>query len=93
MEQRRAAPFARFRIKLVGALLAMTIIPAVLVLISGSQIISSSTQKWLSAPVDQVLSVANDVASRYVREHQDAVTDRARRLSVSLPAEIGRAHV
>ena len=39
VEQRQAAPFARFRAKLVAALLAMTIIPAVLVLISGSQII------------------------------------------------------
>src|SRR5262249_7113866 len=60
VEQRRAAPFARFRAKLVGALLAMSIVPAVLVLISGSQIISSSTQRWLSAPVDQVLGIANN---------------------------------
>ena len=39
VERRQAAPFARFRGKLVAALLGMTILPAVLVLISGSQII------------------------------------------------------
>jgi len=88
VEQRRAAPFARFRAKLVGALLAMSIVPAVLVLISGSQIISSSTQRWLSAPVDQVLGIANNVAQQYVQEHQTAVSDRARRLAATVPSAV-----
>jgi two-component system nitrogen regulation sensor histidine kinase NtrY len=88
VEQRRAAPFARYRAKLVGALLAMSIVPAVLVLISGSQIISSSTQRWLSAPVDQVLGIANSVAQQYVQEHQTAVSDRARRLAATVPAAV-----
>src|SRR4029453_3166030 len=44
VEQRQAAPFARFRAKLVAALLAMCILPAVLVLISGSSIINNSTR-------------------------------------------------
>ena len=86
VEQRRAAPFARFRAKLVGALLAMTIVPAVLVLISGSKIISDSTQRWLSAPVDHILQIADDIAREYLQEHRAAVSDRARRLAGSLPA-------
>jgi two-component system nitrogen regulation sensor histidine kinase NtrY len=86
VEQRRAAPFARFRAKLVGALLAMTIVPAVLVLISGSQIISSSTQRWLSEPVDRVLQIANDIAREYVREHQASASVRAQRLAGTVPA-------
>jgi two-component system nitrogen regulation sensor histidine kinase NtrY len=88
VEQRRAAPFAKFRAKLVGALLAMTIIPAVLVLLSGSKIISDSTQRWLSAPVDQVLQIANDIARTYVKDRQDSVSDRARRLARSLPSTV-----
>jgi len=36
VERRRALPFARFRAKLVAALLGMTIIPSVMVLIIGS---------------------------------------------------------
>ena len=62
VEQRHAAPFARFRAKLVGALLAMTIVPAVLVLISGSQIIRGSAERWFSEPVDGVLSAAQFIA-------------------------------
>ena len=65
----------------------MTIIPAVLVLISGSQIISSSTARWLSSPVDEVLHSASSIAQQYVNEHRDAVSDRARRLAASLPAD------
>jgi two-component system nitrogen regulation sensor histidine kinase NtrY len=88
VEQRRAAPFAKFRAKLVGALLAMTIVPAVLVLLSGSKIISDSTQRWLSAPVDHVLQIAEDIAREYLQEHRVAVSERAQRLAGSLPAAV-----
>ena len=37
VERRRALPFARFRAKLVAALLGLTLIPAVLVLLVGSE--------------------------------------------------------
>ncbi len=58
VERRQAAPFARFRAKLVGALLAMSIIPAVLVLISGSEILRNSAARWFSEPVEQVVTGA-----------------------------------
>ena len=62
---RQAAPFAKYQAKLVGALLAMSIIPAVLVLISGSEIISNSAARWFSEPVDEVLTGAKKIANRY----------------------------
>src|SRR5947207_5399320 len=40
VERRRALPFARFRAKLVALLLGMTLVPAVLVLIVGSELIT-----------------------------------------------------
>ncbi|MEO7192183.1 MAG: ATP-binding protein, partial [Vicinamibacterales bacterium] len=86
VERRQAAPFARFRGKLVAALLAMTIIPAVLVLISGSQIIRDSAERWFSEPVDDVLSAAQDIARQYYREAQEGVALRARRLARTIPA-------
>ena len=55
VERRRALPFARFRAKLVTVLLGMTLIPAVLVLIVGSELIRNSANRWFSAPIDQVL--------------------------------------
>ena len=85
---RQAVPFAKYRAKLVGALLAMSIIPAVLVLISGSEIISNSATRWFSQPVDEVLSGAKTIASQFHREQQESVTLRAQQLarSISLPA-------
>ncbi len=86
VEQRHAAPFARFRAKLVAALLAMAIVPAVLVLISGSQIIRGSAERWFSEPVDGVLSAAQVIARQYYSERQDEMTLRAQRLARTLPA-------
>src|SRR4026208_49790 len=54
VERRRALPFARFRAKLVAALLAMTIIQAVLVLIVGGELIRNSVDRWFNAPMDEV---------------------------------------
>jgi two-component system nitrogen regulation sensor histidine kinase NtrY len=85
-EKRQPAPFARFRTKLVLALLAMTILPAVLVLISGSEIINRAAERWLSEPVDQVLSAANAIAGAFYRDHLDATAVRADRLRRTLPA-------
>lgn len=86
VEQRQAAPFARFRAKLVGALLAMTIVPAVLVLISGSQIIRDSAERWFSEPVDTVLGASQEIARRYYADAQDDATIRARWLARRIPA-------
>lgn len=81
VEQRRAAPFARFRGKLVAALLAMTIVPAVLVLLSGGQIIRDSAARWFSEPVDEVLGAGQDIARRYYQEGQESSTLHARRIA------------
>ena len=86
-DQRQAAPFARFRAKLVGALLAMTIVPAVLVLLSGSEIIRGSAARWFSEPVDQLVASAQFIASHYYQEHQEATANRSRRLARTLPAK------
>src|SRR5262245_61596829 len=42
VERRKALPFARFRSKLVALLLGMTLVPAVLVLIVGSELIRTN---------------------------------------------------
>jgi two-component system nitrogen regulation sensor histidine kinase NtrY len=84
VEQRQSAPFARFRAKLVAALLAMAIVPAVLVLVSGSEIIRNSFSRWFSEPVDALLSASQDIARRYYQERQDATEWRALRLARTL---------
>ena len=86
VERRRGLPFSRFRAKLVGALLGLTIIPALLVLLVGSELIRSATQKWVSQPVDAVLTSAKQIAGEYYREREEIVVRNAASLARSLPA-------
>jgi two-component system nitrogen regulation sensor histidine kinase NtrY len=86
VEQRRALPFARFRAKLVAALLGMTIIPSVLVLIIGSEMINSSAQRWFSTPAELLVHTARDMAQTVYRDRAGITVARAERLSRALPA-------
>jgi two-component system nitrogen regulation sensor histidine kinase NtrY len=86
VERRRGLPFSRFRAKLVLALLGLTIVPSVLVLIVGGELIRSSTQKWVAQPVDDVLSSANRIAADYYRERADVVVEQARELTRTISA-------
>jgi two-component system nitrogen regulation sensor histidine kinase NtrY len=81
VEGRRGLPFARFRAKLVAVLLAMTIIPASLVLIIGSDLLRSSADRWFSVPVDEALESAQVIAAQYYRERQESVGLRSTRLA------------
>ena len=92
VEQRRAIPFARFRTRLVIALLGMTLIPAVLVLIVGSELIRNNIDQFFNAPMANILSSARDIASDYYRERQRLVASVAQRLArrlgpVDVPAD------
>ena len=78
VERRRGLPFSRFRAKLVMALLGLTIIPSVLVLLVGGELIRSSTQLWFSQPVDDVLRSAVEIGGDYYREHEGVVGAHAR---------------
>src|SRR5919106_5139981 len=86
VERRHALPFARFRAKLVAVLLGMTLVPSVLVLIVGSEVIRTSADRRFSAPVDEVLSSASKIASDYYQERQNVVAERARRIATRLSA-------
>jgi two-component system nitrogen regulation sensor histidine kinase NtrY len=81
VEQRRAIPFARFRTRLVTALLGMTLIPAVLVLIVGSELIRKNIDQFFNAPMANLLSSARDIASDYYGERQRVVSSVAERLA------------
>jgi len=84
VERRRGLPFARFRSKLVALLLAMTLVPAVLVLIVGSELISRSVDRWFNAPMDEILASANRIAADYYHERQMQVSDHASRIARAL---------
>ena len=81
VEQRRGRPFARFRAKLVALLIGMTLVPAVLVLGVGSELIRTSVGRWFNVPMDEVLSSANQIAGDYYQERQLLVEDHAARVA------------
>src|SRR3954468_5743020 len=87
VERRRGLPFSRFRLKLVAALLGLTIVPSVLVLLAGSELIRQTTARWFSQPVSDVLTSANAIASTYYLDREKAVAEQAARLAAGIPAE------
>jgi two-component system, NtrC family, nitrogen regulation sensor histidine kinase NtrY len=94
VERRRALPFARFRAKLVALLLALTLVPALLVLVVGSELIRTSVDRWFNAPMDEVLASANQIASDYYHERQMLVSDHANRIAATLgPVDLAAADV
>ena len=86
VERRGSLPFARVRAKLVAVLLAMTLGPALLVSIVGSELIRNSVARWFDAPMGDVLASANDIAADYYRLRQDVVATRAARVARTLGA-------
>lgn len=85
VERRRGLPFSRFRAKLVLAMLGLTIVPSLLVLAVGGELIRSVTQLWFSQPVDEVLRSANEIGGNYYREHEGMMAEHARRIAGTIP--------
>ena len=87
VERRRGLPFARFRAKLVLALLGLTIVPSVLVLLVGGQLIRNSTARWFAEPVETVVQSARAVAVEFYGERQAEVTEHAARIGAGIPRD------
>jgi two-component system nitrogen regulation sensor histidine kinase NtrY len=84
VERRRGLPFARFRAKLVALLLGMTLVPATLVLIVGSELIRTNIDRWFNAPMGDILTSANQIASDYYQQRQAVLADHADRIARAL---------
>jgi two-component system nitrogen regulation sensor histidine kinase NtrY len=84
VERRRAIPFVRFRAKLVFVLLAMTLVPALLVLFVGSNLVLRAVDQWFNEPVEEILSSANQLAADYYRDRQRTVAEQGTRLAATI---------
>ena len=94
VERRRGLPFSRFRFKLVLALLGLTIIPSVLVLLVGGRLIRDSTQRWFSAPVEEVVGSAKNIALELYRERERQVRAHAARIAQNVaPAAVAAGNL
>jgi two-component system nitrogen regulation sensor histidine kinase NtrY len=94
VEGRRGRPLARFRAKLVLAMLGMTIIPAVLVLLVGSRVVLTAVDRWFNTPMDEILSSASSIAADYYDERRQFAAGQAARVARVLAAiELGEGNV
>ncbi len=59
----------------------MTLIPSVLVLIVGSELIRTNLDRWFNAPMEEIVASANRTAGDYYRERQKLVSDTSQRLA------------
>ena len=86
VERRRGLPFSRFRAKLVLAMLGLTIIPSVLVLIVGGQLIRQTHRALVCGPGRRRAPVGA-APSRPIttRERQAPVAGHAERIARRLP--------
>ncbi len=85
VERRRGLPFSRFRAKLVLALLGLTIVPSLLILLVGVELIRITSQSWVSTPIEDVLRSATEIAGDYYREREQIVGAQASRIAHQLP--------
>jgi two-component system nitrogen regulation sensor histidine kinase NtrY len=85
VERRRAIPFVRFRAKLVFVLLGMTLVPALLVLFVGSNLVLRAVDQWFNEPVEDILSSANQLAADYYETRRSTVTEQANRMATTIP--------
>jgi len=87
VERRRGLPFSRFRLKLVAALLGLTIVPSVLVLLAGSELIRQTTTRWFSQPVSDILTSAKEIASAFYADRENVVAAQAGRLAAGMSTQ------
>ena len=81
IERRRSVRGATFKTKLVVIFIGFALLPSALIMIVGSNLISTAVERWFSHPVEAVLVGAQDIVERYYHEKQESATFYARRLS------------
>jgi len=70
LERRRGVPGAKLRSKLVGAFIALSLIPTMLLFFVSAGFISSSIDNWFNTQVENALDESLDVAQTYYRNSE-----------------------
>jgi two-component system nitrogen regulation sensor histidine kinase NtrY len=81
VERRRSVRGATFKTKLVLIFIGFALLPSALIMLVGSNLISTAVERWFSHPVEAVLLGAQDLVEHYYHEKQESATFYARRLS------------
>jgi len=70
LERRRGIPGARLRSKLVGAFIALSLIPTLLLFLVSAGFISKSIDSWFNSQVESALDESLEVAQTYYRNSE-----------------------
>jgi two-component system nitrogen regulation sensor histidine kinase NtrY len=70
LERRRGVPGAKLRSKLVGAFIALSLIPTMLLFFVSASFITSSIDNWFNTQVEQALDESLNVAQTYYRNSE-----------------------
>jgi len=86
MERRRGALGARFRLRLVVVFLLMAVVPSLLLIAVGSDLIQQTVDRWFSVDVARILSSSQALGTAYRRSVADACRVHAHALAREIEA-------
>jgi len=84
LERRRGVPGAKLRSKLVGAFIALSLIPTMLLFFVSAGFISSSIDNWFNNQVEKALDDSLEVAQTYYRNSEANALYYADQLSLRI---------
>ena len=80
-DRKRRIPGARFRTKLVLAMIAVTIVPTLLVSFTAIDLVAKIIDFWSAQPVDKIVSSSSELADVYLETSRDKALAHARDLA------------
>src|SRR5574342_793800 len=89
LERRENILGSKFRVKLAVAFVSLALLPAALLFLVASNLITTSVDSWFNIQVEESLVKALEVAHGYSRAIQDATLGQARQLASRLGDAMG----
>ena len=89
LERRENLLGSKFRVKLAVAFVSLALLPAGLLFLVASNLITNSVDSWFNSQVEQSLDNASDVARAYARNTQDEALNQARQVAARLGDVLG----
>ncbi|HSB69471.1 MAG TPA: ATP-binding protein [Candidatus Methylomirabilis sp.] len=89
LERRENILGSKFRVKLAIAFVSLALLPAALLFLVASNLITTSVDSWFNIQVEESLDKALEVAHAYSRASQDATLSQARQLASRLAEAMG----
>jgi len=84
LERRENVPGSKFRVKLAVAFVSLALLPAGLLFLVASNLITTSVDSWFNIKVEESLDRALEIAQTYTRRNQEGTLNRTRQLATRL---------